>query len=124
LQWLIIVWKVWFMNLTTNPLKSQKKVADDFTENDPLKPRFVAGAMGPTNRTASLSPDVNRPEYRAVTFNELRIAYKQQVEALIDGGVDGIVAKKTLPNIYWFQIFFQYIHCSFLLLLFLDLSLL
>jgi len=112
------------MNLTTNPLKSQKKVADDFTENDPLKPRFVAGAMGPTNRTASLSPDVNRPEYRAVTFNELRIAYKQQVEALIDGGVDGIVAKKTLPNIYWFQIFFQYIHCSFLLLLFLDLSLL
>jgi 5-methyltetrahydrofolate--homocysteine methyltransferase len=94
------------MNLTTNPLKSQKKVADDFTENDPLKPRFVAGAMGPTNRTASLSPDVNRPEYRAVTFNELRIAYKQQVEALIDGGVDGIVAKKR------FQIFIGFKYSS------------
>lgn len=68
--------------------KIAKKVADEFTEQNPEKPRFVAGSIGPTNRTASLSPDVNRPEYRAVTFEELRIAYKQQVEALLDGGVD------------------------------------
>jgi len=68
--------------------KIAKEVAVKFTKENPKKPRFVAGSIGPTNRTASLSPDVNRPEYRAVTFNELRTAYKQQVEALLDGGVD------------------------------------
>ena len=68
--------------------KIAKEVADEFTKMEPNKPRFVAGAIGPTNRTASLSPDVNRPEFRAITFDELRVAYKQQVEALIDGGVD------------------------------------
>ena len=68
--------------------KIAKEVADEFTKKNPNKPRFVAGSIGPTNRTASLSPDVNKPEYRAITFDELRIAYKQQVEALIDGGVD------------------------------------
>jgi len=68
--------------------KIAKQVAEEFTKANPEKPRFVAGSIGPTNRTASLSPDVNRPEYRAVTFDELRIAYKQQVEALIDGGSD------------------------------------
>lgn len=68
--------------------KIAKEVAVKFTKENPKKPRFVAGSIGPTNRTASLSPDVNRPEYRAVTFNELRTAYKEQVEALLDGGVD------------------------------------
>ena len=52
------------------------------------KPRFVAGSIGPTNRTASMSPDVNDPGFRAVNFDDLKIAYKQQVEALIDGGCD------------------------------------
>ena len=79
--------------------KIAKKVADDFTVKNPLKPRFVAGAMGPTNRTASLSPDVNRPEYRAVTFNELRIAYKQQAEALIDGGVDILLVETIFDTL-------------------------
>src|SRR5690606_40777448 len=65
-----------------------RQVADEFTKANPNQPRFVAGSIGSTNKTASLSPDVNRPEYRAITFDELRIAYKQQVEALIDGGVD------------------------------------
>jgi 5-methyltetrahydrofolate--homocysteine methyltransferase len=51
------------------------------------KPRFVAGSIGPTNRTASMSPDVNDPGYRAVTFDDLRIAYKQQV-SINDGGSD------------------------------------
>lgn len=65
-----------------------RKVADEFTARNPEKPRFVAGSMGPTNKTASMSPDVNDPGFRAVTFEELRLAYKQQAEALADGGVD------------------------------------
>ena len=68
--------------------KIARKAADEFTEKDINKPRFVAGAMGPTNKTASLSPKVENPMYRAVTFDDLRIAYKEQAEALIDGGVD------------------------------------
>lgn len=63
-----------------------KKVAQEFTYREPDKPRFVAGSMGPTNKTASLSPNVNDPGYRAISFEELRVAYKQQAEALLDGG--------------------------------------
>src|SRR5699024_8922076 len=63
-------------------------IAKEFTAQHPQKPRFVAGSIGPTNKTASMSPDVNRPEYRAITFDELRLAYREQVEALLDGGVD------------------------------------
>jgi len=59
-----------------------------WTERDPTRPRFVAGAIGPTNRTLSLSPDVNDPAYRAVRFDEVRDAYKQQALALLRGGVD------------------------------------
>lgn len=65
-----------------------KKVAEEFTLKTPEKPRFVAGSMGPTNKTASMSPDVNDSGFRAISFDELRVAYKQQVEALMDGGVD------------------------------------
>ncbi len=68
--------------------KIARIAADGFTEKDPAKPRFVAGAMGPTNRTASLSPDVNDPGYRAVTFDELVDAYLEQARGLYDGGVD------------------------------------
>ncbi|WP_339114510.1 methionine synthase [Thioclava sp. GXIMD2076] len=62
--------------------------AMDRAEAEDGRKRFVAGALGPTNRTASISPDVNNPGYRAVTFDDLRIAYTQQINALIDGGVD------------------------------------
>lgn len=79
--------------------KIAKQVADEFTKANPEKPRFVAGSIGPTNRTASLSPDVNRPEYRAVTFDELRIAYKQQVEALIDGGSDILLVETIFDTL-------------------------
>ena len=79
--------------------KIAKKVADKFTKLNPQQPRFVAGSIGPTNKTASLSPDVNRPEYRAITFNELRIAYKQQVEALIDGGVDILLVETIFDTL-------------------------
>ena len=60
-----------------------KAVADEFTAKEPNKPRFVAGSIGPTNKTASMSPDVNDPGFRGVSFDELRVAYKQQVEALL-----------------------------------------
>ncbi|MBU3821335.1 homocysteine S-methyltransferase family protein [Flavobacteriaceae bacterium XHP0103] len=79
--------------------KIAKEVADKFTEKEPNKPRFVAGSIGPTNRTASMSPDVNDPGYRAVTFDELRIAYKQQTEALIDGGVDLLLVETVFDTL-------------------------
>lgn len=63
-------------------------VADRYTMLNPGKPRFVAGSIGPTNRTASISPDVNNPGYRAVTFDDLRISYAEQVRGLFDGGAD------------------------------------
>ena len=79
--------------------KLAKEVADVYTEKEPNKPRFVAGSIGPTNRTASMSPDVNDPSFRAVTFDELRIAYKQQVEALIDGGVDLLLVETVFDTL-------------------------
>ncbi|QCX52848.1 homocysteine S-methyltransferase family protein [Elizabethkingia sp. JS20170427COW] len=79
--------------------KIARKVADEFTEKEPHKPRFVAGAIGPTNKTASLSPDVNDPGYRAITFEELRVAYKQQAEALLDGGVDILLVETIFDTL-------------------------
>ncbi len=79
--------------------KIAKKVADKFTKANPEQPRFVAGSIGPTNKTASLSPDVNRPEYRAITFDELRIAYKEQVEGLLDGGVDILLVETIFDTL-------------------------
>jgi 5-methyltetrahydrofolate--homocysteine methyltransferase len=79
--------------------KIAKEVADELTEKEPHKPRFVAGSIGPTNRTASMSPDVNDPGYRAVTFDELRIAYRQQVEALLDGGVDILLVETIFDTL-------------------------
>ncbi|WP_456436935.1 homocysteine S-methyltransferase family protein [Psychroserpens sp.] len=76
-----------------------KKIADKFTNANPEKPRFVAGSIGPTNKTASMSPDVNKPEYRAITFDELRVAYKLQVEALIDGGVDVLLVETIFDTL-------------------------
>jgi len=79
--------------------KIAKEVADEFTAKEPHKPRFVAGSLGPTNRTASMSPDVNDPGFRAVTFDELRIAYKLQTEALIDGGVDVLLVETVFDTL-------------------------
>lgn len=76
-----------------------KEVAKEFTENNPEKPRFVIGSIGPTNRTASLSPDVNDPGYRAVTFEELKNAYYQQATALLDGGVDGFLVETIFDTL-------------------------
>lgn len=79
--------------------KIAREVADEFTAKNPQKPRFIAGSIGPTNRTASLSPDVNNPGFRAITFNELRIAYKQQAEALIDGGCDLLLVETIFDTL-------------------------
>jgi 5-methyltetrahydrofolate--homocysteine methyltransferase len=74
------------MNLASAQLA--RKAADDFTAQTPEKPRFVAGSIGPTNKTTSMSPDVENPMYRSVSFNEMKASYKEQIIALIDGGVD------------------------------------
>ena len=76
-----------------------KEVANEFTALQPDKPRFVAGSIGPTNKTASLSPDVNDPGFRAVSFDELRIAYKEQVEALLDGGADLLLVETIFDTL-------------------------
>ncbi|MEM8927285.1 MAG: homocysteine S-methyltransferase family protein [Bacteroidota bacterium] len=79
--------------------KIAKEVAEEFTFKEPNKPRFVVGTMGPTNKTASMSPDVNDPGFRAITFNELRIAYKQQAEALLDGGSDMLMVETVFDTL-------------------------
>ena len=79
--------------------KIAKKVADEFTAKEPHKPRFVAGSIGPTNKTASMSPDVNDPGFRAVSFDELRLAYKEQVEALLDGGADILLVETIFDTL-------------------------
>ncbi|WP_407403579.1 homocysteine S-methyltransferase family protein [Chryseobacterium sp.] len=79
--------------------KIARQVCDEFTAQNPNKPRFVAGSIGPTNRTASLSPDVNDPGYRAITFDELRVAYKQQAEALLDGGSDILLVETIFDTL-------------------------
>ena len=79
--------------------KIAKEVAEEFTKKNPSKPRFVAGALGPTNRTLSLSPDVNNPGYRAVTFDELRIAYKEQALGLLNGGVDLLLVETIFDTL-------------------------
>lgn len=79
--------------------KIAKEAAQEFTVKNPSKPRFVAGSMGPTNKTASMSPDVNDPGYRAVTFNDLKKAYKQQAEALLDGGADILMVETVFDTL-------------------------
>lgn len=79
--------------------KLAKEVAEEFTLKEPHKPRFVAGAMGPTNKTASLSPDVNNPGYRAITFDQLKVAFKQQAQALLDGGADMLLLETIIDTL-------------------------
>ena len=79
--------------------KAAKEICDKYTALNPDKPRFVAGAMGPTNRTLSISPDVNNPGFRAVTFDELEIAYHDQARGLLDGGVDLILIETIFDTL-------------------------
>lgn len=75
-------------DLNVSSAEIARKAADEFTAKDPSKPRFVAGAMGPTTKVASMSPDVNNPGYRAITFDDLVKAFYEQAKGLLDGGVD------------------------------------
>lgn len=79
--------------------KIAKEVAEEFTRKDPAKPRFVAGAMGPTNKTASLSPEVSNPGFRAITFDQLAAAFKEQARALIDGGADLLLLETVIDTL-------------------------
>ena len=79
--------------------KLARAACDAWTRKTPDRPRFVAGAVGPTNRTASISPDVNNPGYRNVSFDQLREAYKAQVKALIDGGSDIILIETIFDTL-------------------------
>lgn len=85
--------------LNIESAKLAKKVADEFTLKNPSKPRFVAGSVGPTNKTTSLSPDVNDPGYRAVSFDEVKFAYAEQVRGLIDGGCDVILVETIFDTL-------------------------
>jgi 5-methyltetrahydrofolate--homocysteine methyltransferase len=85
------------INLTA--AKLAREAADKYTALTPEKPRFVAGSIGPTNRTASLSPDVNRPGFRNITFEELATAYREQAHALIEGGADTILIETVFDTL-------------------------
>ena len=76
-----------------------RQAADEYTAKNPAKPRFVAGAVGPTNKTASMSPDVNNPAFRAVSFDDLVVAYKEQILALIEGGVDALLIETIFDTL-------------------------
>lgn len=85
------------MNLTAARLA--RRLADDFTRRCPEKPRFVAGSVGPTNKTCSMSPDVNNPAFRALSFDELAAAYREQMEALLEGGVDALLIETVFDTL-------------------------
>ena len=79
--------------------KCARRAADKYTTLNPAKPRFVAGAIGPLNKTLSLSPDVNNPGFRAVTFDEVAAAYTEQISGLVDGGVDIILVETIFDTL-------------------------
>lgn len=76
-----------------------REAADEFTRREPARPRFVAGILGPTNRTASISPDVEHPEFRNVGFDELVRAYREQARALLEGGVDLLMVETVFDTL-------------------------
>jgi 5-methyltetrahydrofolate--homocysteine methyltransferase len=85
--------------MNTASAKCAKNAADKYTAQNPSKPRFVAGAIGPLNKTLSLSPDVNNPGYRAVTFDEVVTAYTEQIKGLVDGGVDLLLVETIFDTL-------------------------
>ncbi|NBC84206.1 MAG: methionine synthase [Bacteroidetes bacterium] len=89
--------QVYEMNMAATKLA--REAADKYTEKTPDKPRFVAGSIGPTNKTLSLSPDVNDPGFRAVTFDELKEVYAEQTEGLIDGGSDVLLVETVFDTL-------------------------
>lgn len=86
-------------DLNVAAAKLARDAADKYTALQPDKPRFVAGSVGPTNRTASISPDVNDPGYRAITFDELVESYTEQIRGLVDGGVDILLVETVFDTL-------------------------
>ena len=80
-------------------VKLAREVADEFTALTPDKPRFVAGSIGPTNKTCSMSPDVNNPAFRALTYDELAAAYREQMEAMLEAGVDVLLIETIFDTL-------------------------
>jgi 5-methyltetrahydrofolate--homocysteine methyltransferase len=85
--------------LNVEGAKLARQACDEYTAKTPHKPRFVAGSIGPTNRTASISPDVNDPAFRNVTFDELVKAFREQVEGLVAGGADLLLAETIIDTL-------------------------
>ncbi|HLV64795.1 MAG TPA: methionine synthase, partial [Polyangiaceae bacterium] len=86
-------------DLNVEAARLARRVADEYSDRTPDKPRLVAGAIGPLNRTLSLSPDVNDPGFRAVSFDEVRTMYAEQIRGLIDGGVDLLLAETVFDTL-------------------------
>ena len=80
-------------------VKLAREVADEFTALTPDKPRFVAGSIGPTNKTCSMSPDVNNPAFRALTYDELVAAYREQMEAMLEAGADALLIETIFDTL-------------------------
>jgi len=91
--------EAWVYQINIEAAKLAVDVAAEFTAKNPDKPRFVAGAIGPMNKTLSLSPDVNDPGYRAVSFDEVKASYRQQVKGLLDGGVDLLLVETIFDTL-------------------------
>nr|MBD3621880.1 homocysteine S-methyltransferase family protein [Sunxiuqinia sp.] len=89
----------WVYAMNKASAELAREVADEFTQKNQDKPRYVAGALGPTNKTLSLSPDVNDPGYRAATFDSVKEAYREQIEGLLDGGVDLLLVETIFDTL-------------------------
>jgi 5-methyltetrahydrofolate--homocysteine methyltransferase len=88
---------VWELNFES--ARIARSVADEFLVKEPHKPRFVAGSIGPTNKTASLSPEVNNPGFRAIDFDTLAVNYKEQARALLSGGADLLLVETVFDTL-------------------------
>ena len=89
----------WVYQINLQSARLAIEVAAEFTARNPAKPRFVAGAIGPMNKTLSLSPDVNDPGFRAVSFDEVKASYREQVKGLLDGGVDLLLVETIFDTL-------------------------
>jgi 5-methyltetrahydrofolate--homocysteine methyltransferase len=89
----------WVYQMNLKSARLAVEVAAGFTARNPEKPRFVAGAIGPMNKTLSLSPDVNDPGFRSVTFDEVKASYREQVKGLLDGGVDLLLVETIFDTL-------------------------
>jgi 5-methyltetrahydrofolate--homocysteine methyltransferase len=91
--------EAWVYQINLEAAKLAVDVAAEYTAKNPDKPRFVAGAIGPMNKTLSLSPDVNDPGYRAVSFDEVKASYREQLKGLLDGGVDLLLVETIFDTL-------------------------